>query len=316
MADLRRIDLNLLVAFDALVSERSVTRAADRLGLSQPATSHALARLRTLFGDPLLVRSASGRSMEPTRRALALREPVAAILADVSRVLSEAEAFDPASADRCFRIRASDLLGRVFLAGLVGRLRAEAPGVSLDVVHLDPAETVDALAAGRIDLALSTGLETGAAMASAPLARDRMVALMAASHPAARAPPSLDAFLALAHLRVAMSPTDRRFVDAVLARRGLSRRVALTVPHWLLVPHVLRTSDLVATMPRRLAAVLAEADLSIRPLPFDTDPFEWRLYWQARSTGDAGLDWLRGVIRDLARDPAAEAAGARSGAAG
>lgn len=288
-----RVDLDLLIAFDALMAERSVTRAAVRLGLSQPATSHALARLRRLFGDPLLVRGAAGRGLEPTARALELAGPVAAILSDVGRLLADRSPFEPSGARRRFRVRASDLVGRVFLADLVAGLRAAAPGVELDVLHLDPTETVDALATGRIDLALSTGLERRSGIESLPLAQDRMVAVLSADHPAAGGWRSLEAFLALPHLRVAISPTDRRFVDAVLSARGLRRHVALTVPHWLLVPHLLRGSDLVATMPHRLAAALASPDLALRPLPFETEPFEWRVYWHARSSGDGGLLWLR-----------------------
>jgi DNA-binding transcriptional LysR family regulator len=143
--NLRSLDLNLLVVLDALLEERHVTRAAARIGLSQPAMSNALSRLRAMFGDTLLLRTPHG--MEPTPRAIALAGPVRQALRQVQRLLDAEEAFDPATCRQGFTLRMSDLLGRLLLPALMTRLRAEAPGVSLDIVHLPPTQTVDRLEA-------------------------------------------------------------------------------------------------------------------------------------------------------------------------
>ncbi|MEM9223090.1 MAG: LysR family transcriptional regulator [Pseudomonadota bacterium] len=301
--DLRSIDLNLLVVFDALMCERSVTRAAERLRIGQPAASHALARLRGVFDDPLLVRGAAGRRMEPTERALALHGEVVSVLADLNRLFSHGENFDPATAKRRFRIRSSDLIAQLFLPRLVAHLRAVAPGIALDIVHLNPADTVETLRTGAVEMAISTALDGGAAVASTSIAGDRMVALVNATGEAARGPWTLETFLDLAHLKVALSPADLRFVDGALAARGLTRRVEMTVPHWLLVPDLVAASDLVATVPERFARALQRADVITRPLPFETDAIDWRVYWHLRSAADEGLIFVREQLVRLAGEP-------------
>ncbi len=300
--DLRSVDLNLLVVFDALISERSVTRGAERLGIGQPAASHALARLRDVFDDPLLVRGAAGRAMQPTDRALALHGEVVAVLADVARLVRHRDAFEPATASRRLRIRSSDLIAQLFLPRFVSHLRTAAPGIALDVVHLNPVDTVDTLRAGTVDMAISTGLDGGTAVASTSIAGDQMVALVAANAPAAGQTWTLEAFLNLPHLKVALSPADHRFVDGALAARGLKRRVEMTVPHWLLVPDIVAGSDLVATVPERFARTLQREDIVTRPLPFHTDPIDWRIYWHQRSAADQGMIWVRDQLVRLAAE--------------
>lgn len=307
--NLRSVDLNLLVALDALLEERHVTRAAARVGLSQPAMSNALARLRALFGDELLVRTRAG--MEPTAKAVRLGEATRRALQGVQRVLEDGEAFRPATADRAFALRMSDVLTRLVLPAVAARLRAEAPGVALDVVHLPPARTVDALEAGEIDLAVSMGLRHGGSIASEAALPDRMVCLMRAGHPAAEAGLTLDGFLALGHVKVSISPTDARFVDDALARLGgHRRRILVNLPHWLAVPEVVRASDLVAVMPERLAALFTGpgAGVVARVLPFASEPFHWALYWHRRNGGAADHAWLRGLVADVMRGMAPGAA--------
>ena len=296
MMNLRTVDLNLLVVLDALLAECSVTRAAARLGLSQPATSHALSRLRSMFDDELLVRGPSG--LEPTTRAAALAGPVAEVLAGVERLMAANPGFDPGTAAREFRVRASDVLGELILPDLMAQLRHAAPGISLDVQHVGPSETIDGLRSGRFDTALSTGLDTPREIDVQDLADDRMVILAARGHPAVANRLDLDAFLRLSHVRVAISPTDQRFVDDVLAKRGLARRIALNVPHWLLVPAIVACTDLVAVMPERLARRLASDDLDYRDVPFDAVSFVWRIYSHVRSRHDDGLAWLHDRIKD------------------
>jgi DNA-binding transcriptional LysR family regulator len=294
--NLRSLDLNLLVVLDALLEERHVTRAATRIGLSQPAMSNALSRLRAMFGDTLLLRTPHG--MEPTPRAIALAGPVRRALRQVQRLLDAEEAFDPATCRQGFTLRMSDLLGRLLLPALMTRLRAEAPGVSLDIVHLPPTQTVDRLEADQCDLAVSMGLVHGNTIQMEPAMADRMVCVMRADHPLAHHELTLEAFLELGHLKVSISPTDSRFVDDVLARDGLQRRVVLNLPHWLVVPEVVRGSDLAAVMPERLARVFeAEGGLALRALPFASAGFQWAIYWHRRHEGSRALGWLRGMLR-------------------
>lgn len=299
--NLRGVDLNLLVVLEALLEERHVGRAGLRVGLSQPAVSNALARLRATFGDPLLVRTNTG--MEATARARALAAPLRLALRQAERVFTPGAAFAPARCERRFRLRMSDLLGSLFLPKIAAAMAAEAPGAALDVVHLSPTQTVEALVADSCDAALSTGLAHGAAIRGEGLIADRIVCVLRTGHPALRGRFDLAAFLALDHVRVSISPIDRRFVDDALARRGEQRRVALNLPHWLVVPDVLRATDLVAAMPERFAATFAGPGrgLVARDLPFGTEPFEWCLYWHRRHEGDREHAWLRGVLAACVR---------------
>jgi DNA-binding transcriptional LysR family regulator len=299
--NLRSIDLNLLVVLNALLTEMHVTRAADRVGLSQPAMSNALSRLRHIFKDDLLVRGAGG--MQATPRALALAEPVRQALRQIERLLSSEGAFDPATSSRDFTVRLSDLLGFLLLPPLYALLQKAAPGLGFDVVHLSPTATVEALERDEVDLAISMGLEHASSIKSEVLMHDRMVCVMRSEHPVASRPLTLEAFLDARHAKVSMSPTDLRFVDAALARLGLARQVALNVPHWLLVPHILRQSDLLAVMPRRFARALHQQRLAIRELPLPSEPFEWSIYWHRRHDGDAALRWLRSHFVAAAEAP-------------
>ncbi|MDR3536200.1 MAG: LysR family transcriptional regulator [Acetobacteraceae bacterium] len=295
--NLRRIDLNLLVAFDALMAEGQVTRAARRLGLSQPAMSGTLARLRTLFGDTLLVRTATG--MQPTPRALALAGPVRQVLQQTERLLQNETAFDPATARQTFRGRMSDVLEFLLLPALLPRLEA-APGLSLELLHLAPVGTVAALEADEIDFAVSMVLDHTGAIRAERLIQDRMVCVMAADHPAAQGTLTLERFLALSHLKVSIAPTDGRYVDAALDAIGQARQVTLNLPHWLVVPHLLHGSRLMAVMSERLARGFGDPALAIRELPLDAVPFAWTLYWHRRHDGAASQRWMRGLLRDAA----------------
>ncbi|MGH1569489.1 LysR family transcriptional regulator [Methylobacterium sp. P31] len=298
--NLRSVDLNLLVALDALLTELHVTRASEKIGLSQPAMSNALSRLRHVFKDDLLVRTPTG--MQATPRALELAEPTRQVLRQIERVFDHDTEFDPAAAQRTFTVRLSDLLGLILLPQLLQRLGREAPGLHLDVVHLSPSKTVEGLERDEIDLAVSMGLGHSTAIQSEVLMEDRMVCATRESHPAAGGSMGLDLFLAHPHLKVSMSPTDLRFVDDVLARDGLKRRLALNVPHWLLVPHVLNRSDLISVMPQRLASALTAAGhrLAVRDLPFASEPFAWSLYWHRRHDKNPAITWLRAKFRSIA----------------
>jgi DNA-binding transcriptional LysR family regulator len=298
--NLRAVDLNLLVIFDALMRERHVTRAAQRIPMSQPAMSNALARLRHLFKDDLFIRSAGG--MEPTPRAAELADAIRQILRQAERLMLTDAGFDPATTQRDFTARMSDLVGYLALPGLLRELHAQAPGIALNVLHLSPEHTLAALEGDQLDFALSMALPHAANIRSAALFSDRMVCVMRAGHPLAAAQLTLARFLAAEHLRVAMSPTDIRFVDAVLADRDQKRRVAANVPHWLLIPPILRQTDLVAVISGKLAAHFAPAEVTVKPLPFSSEPFAWTLYWHRRHDNNQPHKWMRELIMASCRD--------------
>lgn len=293
--NLRSVDLNLLVALDALLSERHVTRAAEKVGLSQPAMSNALGRLRSLFSDELLVRTSTG--MKPTPRALELVEPLRQLLRQVERVLESDAGFDPATTQRRFTIRMSDILACLLLPRLMALART-LPGIGFNVLHLPPAQTVDALERDEVDVAISMGLDPSNTIRSHKLLRDRMVCIMRKAHPiAGRKIIAFEDFIAQDHMKVSMSPTDLRFVDDVLGKLGHERKIVLNVPHWLVVPHVLKQTNLVAVMPGHLATTLIDSDLRMFDVPFRSEPFSWTLYWHRRHDQSNANRWLRDHIQ-------------------
>ncbi len=296
--NLRTVDLNLLVVLDALLTDLHVTRAAERIGLSQPAVSNALGRLRQIFGDELLVRTASG--MQATPRALELVAPTKQILRQIERVLEGDAAYDPAHSDRTFVVRLSDLLGLLLLPTLTKRIEKVSPNVRLDTLHLSPNRTIEALEKDEIDVAVSMGLQHSSSIRSRILFSDRMVCVMRRGHSLAKNELTLGRFLKQRHLTVSMSPTDLRFVDDILAREELKRDVALNVSHWLLVPHVLMQTNLVAVMSDRLASAIGKNALVTRSLPFASDAYNWEMYWHRRHDGNPAISWLREKITEAA----------------
>lgn len=297
--NLRSVDLNLLVFFDALMTERHVTRAAGKVAISQSAMSNALRRLRHVFRDELFIRTSNG--MEPTPRALELGPAVQSILQQTTRLMASDVDFDPVNSERQFTCRMSDLVASLLLPELLRRLRSQAPQVSLEVVHLPPDETIAALESDRLDVAVSMHLRHKSTIRSTPLFSDRMVCLMRDGHPLSTGRMSLEKFLACGHVRVAMSPTDIRFVDSVLADRGMQRTVVLTVPHWLLVPRVLATTDLLAVMSERAARTFTGSGTVVRALPYPAEKFAWTLYWHRRYEHSRAHEWLRRGITQVSR---------------
>ncbi|MDF1790747.1 MAG: LysR family transcriptional regulator [Thalassobaculaceae bacterium] len=299
--NLRQLDLNLLVALDALLKARHVTRAGRMLGIGQPAMSAALQRLRAVFDDDLLVKQ--GREMVPTARALELEPELRRVLREVERLVGEREAFDPGRSARSFVVRLSDLLSFLLLPHAVATISREAPGIALEALHLSPEATVDALESGRVDLAVSTGLSVPASICASAVCRDEVVAVSRRGHPAVDRLCDVDVFLAQRHIKVAQSPIDDRFADRQLAKQGRTRSAALTVPHWLAVPPIVATSDMIATMPASLARrYAADGHIVLHRPPFPETRFDWSLYWHRRHTGDQGHMWLRGVLTTAAAD--------------
>lgn len=294
MTKLAGIDLNLLTALDALLEARNVTRAAQSLGLTQPAASHALRRLRELLGDELLVRTAGG--MVPTPRALELRPAVRAALEAAEVVLRAAPAFDPATAERTFVVNMVDQAAFLLMPPLVERLSREAPRVRIEI-RPGP---VDVLAE---DLDLLVGLfrTRPANVRDEPLFREEFACVIRKGSAASRGRFDLDRFLSLPHLLVAPRGAPGSPLDDTLAKAGHKRRVVLTVPHFLVAPHVIARSDLVWTAPARLAkAFAAQLPIVTREPPFRIEGFRVAMRWHQRLDRDPGLAWLREMLRAVA----------------
>ena len=291
-----RLDLNLLLVFDALMRERSVTRAAVRLGIGQPAASAALTRLRDLFGDVLFVRTPSG--MEPTVRAQVIAEPVAAALGQLRATLDPGADFDPARARRTFSIGGLDYLGVVALPELIAGLRRDAPDIDLRLRFVEKGRLLAALQTGDIDLAVAVLAEIPKHIGSEPLLTESFVCITRPDHPAAATGLTLETYAALPHLLVTQRPDATGIVDDLLRTRSLSRRIAVTIPQVAIVPMLLAGTDLVATIGRRAAERLSElVPLRIYEPPLPLPSWRMDLIWARRNDRDAGLAWLRARLR-------------------
>jgi LysR family transcriptional activator of mexEF-oprN operon len=298
--DLNRLDLNLLKVFDAVMAARHVGRAASSLGLTQPAVSNALARLRQALGDDLFLRTPRG--MEPTALARDLAQAVRGALGQVEEALGMARPFDPARASDAFVVGASDHAETALVPLLAGHLSREAPGVSLATRHADKHDAVALIEAGTVDLALGVLPEPPAHMVRVVVARDRLVTVLRKGHPAARGRLGLEAFLGLGHVLV--SPTGERTgaIDAALAKRGLSRRVAVVLSHYGALAALVRDSDLAATLPERVARTFVAAQgLVLVPPPIDPGPVRMHAVWHRRDERRPAHVWLRRTLLDLAR---------------
>jgi DNA-binding transcriptional LysR family regulator len=296
--NLAALDLNLLVALEALLVEESVGRAARRMGLSQPAMSHALGRLRELVGDPLLVRV--GARMQPTLRAETMREPLREALEQVRGVL-RSEAFDPARSTRTFRLLMSDYAGGVVLAPLLRRLRSLAPGVKLEVRpwHGPAGDLLEAARAADAALTCDTARLGG--FHRQRLYTDRDACAVRRGHPRLARLSVLEHFLAGDHVAVVGREFDEDPVDSWLRSEGRARRIALQVPHYVQALHVVARTDLLAVIPERLIRASAQA-LAVRavPVPLEVGTFDEYLLHPSRTHADPGCAWLRGLLREVA----------------
>jgi DNA-binding transcriptional LysR family regulator len=293
--NLSAIDLNLLVALDALLREGSVSRAARAVGLSQPAMSRTLGRLRDLFDDPLLVRA--GHAMVPTARARELAEPLARSLEAIRRTLDPPGRFDPSTALRSFVVGAVDTTQAVVLPRLLEAIEVEAPGIDVSTAPLRSAEeTFVQLASGERDLAIGRFEALPDGIRRALLYADRLVCLVREGHPRIRGRLTMKRYLAESHLSVeSAAPVERPFtIEGLLAERGLSRRVVCRVDNLAMAPFVVARTDLVASAPERTVAPFARG-LGLRVLapPFAAPTFELHLAWHARADRDEGSAWLR-----------------------
>jgi DNA-binding transcriptional LysR family regulator len=307
MPDLTQLDLNLLLVLHRLLQHQHVSRAAESLGLSQPAVSNALRRLRRLLDDELLVRSPAG--MQPTPFAQRLATPLAEALGTLESALRQRESFAPAHSERLFTLAMSDVGEIYFLPELVPALAREAPNVTLRTVTLGAAELPAALASGAIDLALGWLPRLRAGFYQQALFHQPYVCLMRADHPSAAQALGRAAFQELDHVRVEAHGTGHAQLEEHLARLKLRRRVRLTVPDYVSLGHVLASTDLVATVPQRFAErVSGPMGLVVRPLPVRAPASTIHQFWHAGLHGDAGHQWLRARIASLFGDQARAAA--------
>jgi DNA-binding transcriptional LysR family regulator len=314
--DLSRVDLNLLVLFEVVLEERHVGRAADRLSLSPSAVSHGLGRLRRLLNDPLFVRTPKG--VVPTARAAELADPITDVLARARAVISTAEPFDPGASTRRFIIGAPDGVSSVFLPSLLAQLRRTAPGIDISLRQLLPTSgetsperawrgAVADLEAGAMDIAIIPSDDIPARFHRRTLYDEDFVLAMRAGHPFAE-DPSLDHYCRMQHLVVSLSGDAYGFVDEVLAKRGLSRRVALTVPNFLFALAVVAETDLIAALPRRFAAMYA-ARFAVMNLaaPLPLGAFRLNAVAPEAAMMDVGLAWLFDLLQTT--DVALQASG-------
>jgi len=299
--DIRNVDLNLLVAFDALVAECSVSRAAVRLHLSQPAASALLARLRELFGDPLLLRSARG--MLPTPRALELLGPVRRVLDEIDAIVQPRAAFDAASAVHTFILSASDYVEYTLLPTLVDYLERKAPGVRLEVRPLDLQLVTKQMESGDVDLCV-TGLQNApAGLHVRPLYAERIVSVVRRNHPGVGARLTLDKFCSLEHIQVSVRGSGfSNRIDEALTALGRKRRARLSVPHFLLIPEIVARSDMISALPERLALGYAKKLRLFEP-PLEIQGFTVGEIWHERNQRDPAQQWLRDLLLELAKKP-------------
>jgi DNA-binding transcriptional LysR family regulator len=302
--NIRSFDLNLLLAFESLMIEKSVTRAARRSGLSQPAMSNALARLRRTFDDPLLVRTSEG--MKPTPVAHSLIVPVRAALDGLRAAVEEKPVFDAAASHRTFHLLANDYAEIVLLAPMIKKLQASAGEVTLRIdrprsLFQSPAPSS---LADSFDLAIGffpDALSLEANLRSELLWEESNVCIARAGHPSVRGKLSLGQYSAAHHVAVFYKQEGAGVIDSVLQQKGYSRRSVVLVPHFASVAFMVSASDLIATVPERLARQFAKSlKLQMLRVPVALPPFRLVMLWHERNHTDPGHSWLRSLVGEMA----------------
>ena len=307
----RSLDLNLLRVFDEVMAERSLTRAAHKLSITQPAVSNAMRRLRDVIGDELVVRS--GQGVEPTPRGLALWPPVREALAHLEQSLAPGH-FDPATAESTFVLAMADATAATLVPGLVETMQREAPGISMRVLPLTTRDPRRLLEEEAADMAvgyfpsvladLTARAQTGGVVAfdSRRLYDGEYVCVMRQGHPLADAPLTLDAYCAARHMLVSFSGRPYGFIDEALASLGRERKVVITVNQFFTAGRVVSGSDLLTVLPRHFVPVTGIADALVqRALPLNVPPVHVDALWRRRGPQQAAMDWLLQVLARSAR---------------
>jgi len=295
-----QFDLNLIRVFVAIFETRSVTQASERLGVSQPSVSHALARLREFYGDRLFARGAQG--LVPTATAERLFEQVNVALGAIEGTLEARQQFDPASSTRRFRIATSDIGALFFIPPLLRRFLAAAPRLQAEFVQLS--ETVmDDLATGALDLALGNLPHLHEHTREASLFSERYVCLVSAGYPTAETGLELTEFLQARHVMVTAPNSGHAFIDGALAQRGVRRNIVALVPQFSALPSLVESTDLMVIMPSRVANLFAgQGRLKVVDIPVALPEFKVCMHWHARSESSPAHEWLRDeVVQNLSK---------------
>ncbi|AKZ62608.1 LysR family transcriptional regulator [Herbaspirillum hiltneri N3] len=297
MIEPKDIDLNLLVVFQEVFQDRQISSVARRLNLSQPAVSNALARLRRTFGDELFVRTAQG--MQPTPFAQQLAEPVAAALMHVSKALNRQEPFSAAGSARHFTIAMTDVGEVYFMPLLIETCARLAPGIQISTVRAGAIDLKSEMESGRVDLAIGAFDNVSGALYQRRLFRQNYVSMFRQGHPLSGKTVTMKDFLAAQHLVVSSleSPYDR--INQNLEKAGIRANVNFRVPHFTAVPYIVSTTDLIVTVPQKLAESAAQPfNLQyIRP-PLRLPSLQTNIFWHRRFNQDEGNQWLRGFVSE------------------
>lgn len=302
MANLRTFDLNLLLAFDVLMRERNVTRAAECMFVTQSAMSHTLHRLRQQLNDPVLVKSPAG--MQPTALALALVEPVSSLLKEMERLLAAPQAFDPAVSQRRFTIAATDYMEFLLLPELTRRLEQSAPGVDIHIKRTESAFPLAQLENGSLDVVLgfASVLNPPTHLNCEQLFKDRMACVVRPDHPRIGAAPSLQDYLAATHMLISRTGDKLGVIDEKLAETGGERRIHCIVPHFLSAPLLMAQTDMILSLPYRLAIAFQQlVPLRIWPVPVELPAYDLVMIWHPLWEKDPAHSWLREQISCIGR---------------
>lgn len=296
--DLTKLDLNLLVVFNHLLQQRSVSGAAEKLGLTQPAVSNALRRLRSLLNDELFLRTTKG--MEPTPYALQLAEPIAYALSTIERTLTHRTEFDPATSDRRFTLAMTDLGEIELLPRLMDRLEEVAPGVTVSTVRNSADSLRDDMETGRVDLAIGLLPQLKTNFFQQRLFMQRYVCMFRRGHALDKKNLTRKEFYGADHVVVVSAGTGHAKMDEIIESANETRRVRLLVPHFVAIGHILASTDMIATVPERYAYRCAEPfGLRYVDHPVDLPQIGINLFWHAKFHKEPGNQWLRQLIFEL-----------------
>ena len=295
---LSNIDLNLFVVFDAIYTEGNLTRAGEIIGITQPAVSNSLSRLRTLFNDPMFVRTADG--MVPTPVSQNIVGSVRQALGLIRSSVQESETFDPLASDKRFRVSMTDLSQSIILPFLFSRIKTEAPKVSVDCYHVRRRDMNIELASGNLDLAIDIPLSPDPQIRQAPLFSHPQVAVVRKNHPVVQDKLDLATYLNIHHIHISSRRGGLGQVDLTLGKMGKRRHIALRTQHYLATPELVSRTDLALTVPQVFAEYLASRlPVKYMELPFEVPKLETYLYWHESTDRDQANKWMRETVLNL-----------------
>ncbi|MEX0941844.1 MAG: LysR family transcriptional regulator [Pseudomonadales bacterium] len=292
------IDLNLFVVFDAIYTEGNLTRAGEIIGITQPAVSNSLSRLRNLFDDPLFVRTAEG--MVPTPVAQNIVGSVRQALGLIRSSVQESETFNPIASDKRFRISMTDLSQSIVLPYLFGRIKREAPNISIDCYHVRRRDLNIELASGNLDLAVDIPLTPDPQIRQSPLFSHPHVCVVRNDHPKIKDKLTTEKYLDLGHIHISSRRGGLGHVDLALGKMGKRRRIALRTQHYLATPELVSRTELALTIPRIFADFLiSQYPVRYLELPFSVPNLETHLYWHESTDRDQANRWIREMVLEL-----------------